>query len=1171
MKKCLLAALALLSPTLLPAQTAVPTALPVEQTKTSLLSQVPNALIPHDPQTNFRLFLNYTSAKNFTLNFGGHPVELPAGENATADLTFEHLPNSPALILLTTSGDPTTKRIEMASPVITEGNAAFQPLPGKDFPMDEAFTLMARFKTTANTGTLAAIAPAKGKWTKGGKTLFIDDGELHYDVGWEGAMNGGSKVNDNKEHLAALVSDDEGNIQLFLDGKEVASRDDLTSKDDKDHVFKIGSTATDFGGDFKDGSIDQVLFWKRSLSPKEIQTAGQKKINELNTPDFHWKKPAIQNGSPSELIKTSPHPGYGTTVSLGKTEGLTLHEAWIQPLETSDHRDLLENWNADAFKRGQEIYNQLCITCHGNEKIEGSIPIALKFHEGKFKNGHDPFRMYQTLTKGYGMMMPMPQFSTRQKYDVIHYIREEFLKKHNPSQLTKTEDSYLASLPRGISQIEEKESKKTPPPYKQMDFGNYLFWTYQIEPGPLDTNVNIAQKGLAIRLDEGPGGISKGKAWAVYDHDTMRLAAIYTGDQFVDWKGIAFDGSHGTHTSIVGERILVNDDKPGWAHPETGSWDPIRVTGKDGRKFGPLPKDWVKFKGITRTLGTPTLEYQVGDISVSERLSMGSDDIIYRSLSVAPHSQTLVLRVSDDVPESVELPWVIQDNSLCLRFSPSKKIQQVNILTSSDGKIIYRGNPGVPITLGSNTRVIVGAPTTAPTIVTTKIQRGDESGPFAVDTLTVPVSNLNPHHSWMRTSGFDFYPDGKRAAVCTWMGDVWIVEGIDQLEGTLTWKRICSGLFQPLGLKIIDDKIFVTCRDQLAKLHDLNGDETIDYIECFNNDHQVTEHFHEFAMGLQTDDKGNFYYAKSARHAKDSLVPHHGTLLRISPDGYKTDILATGFRAANGVCLNPDGTFIVTDQEGHWNPKNRINWVNGDGPTEFFGNIYGYSPVTDTADSAMKNPLCWITNSFDRSPSELLWVPKDAKWGSLNGQLLNLSYGYGKIYVVPHETIGSQRQGGLCELPLKQFPTGIMRGRFHPGDGQLYGCGMFAWAGSQRKAGGFYRIRKLDKPAHLPTKIEATKKTVTLTLSDPVSTDAIKPESFTIKAWDLKRTKNYGSKHYNERAWKVSKATLDGNKLHLTIPALEPTWGMSIEMKLTGEDGENFTRLIHNSIFELPE
>src|SRR5690606_3219474 len=127
----------------------------------------------------------------------------------------------------------------------------------------------------------------------------------------------------------------------------------------------------------------------------------------------------------------------------------------------------------------------------------------------------------------------------------------------------------------------------------------------------------------------------------------------------------------------------------------------------------------------------------------------------------------------------------------------------------------------------------------------------------------------------------------------------------------LRWRRIATGLFQPLGLKIVGNQIYVTCRDQLARLHDLNGDEEIDFVECFNNDHQVTEHFHEFAMGLQTDDEGNFYYAKSARHALPALVEHHGTLLRISKDGSRTDILATGFRAANGVCLNPDGSFIV--------------------------------------------------------------------------------------------------------------------------------------------------------------------------------------------------------------------------------------------------------------------
>jgi hypothetical protein len=38
----------------------------------------------------------------------------------------------------------------------------------------------------------------------------------------------------------------------------------------------------------------------------------------------------------------------------------------------------------------------------------------------------------------------------------------------------------------------------------------------------------------------------------------------------------------------------------------------------------------------------------------------------------------------------------------------------------------------------------------------------------------------------------------------------------------------------------------------------------------------------------------------------------------------------------------------------------------------------------------MKQPLAWITNAFDRSPSELLWVTGN-DWGPLKGSLLNFS------------------------------------------------------------------------------------------------------------------------------------------------------------------------------------
>ena len=56
-------------------------------------------------------------------------------------------------------------------------------------------------------------------------------------------------------------------------------------------------------------------------------------------------------------------------------------------------------------------------------------------------------------------------------------------------------------------------------------------------------------------------------------------------------------------------------------------------------------------------------------------------------------------------------------------------------------------------------------------------------------------------------------------------------------------------------------------------------------------------------MDLQTDAAGNFYYMKSARHALPAQHPHHGTLVRVSPDGEQSTVIAYGFRASNGLGL----------------------------------------------------------------------------------------------------------------------------------------------------------------------------------------------------------------------------------------------------------------------------
>jgi hypothetical protein len=270
--------------------------------------------------------------------------------------------------------------------------------------------------------------------------------------------------------------------------------------------------------------------------------------------------------------------------------------------------------------------------------------------------------------------------------------------------------------------------------------------------------------------------------------------------------------------------------------------------------------------------------------------------------------------------------------------------------------------------------------------------------------------------------------------------------------------------------------------------------------------------------------------------------------------------VATGFRAANGVCLNPDGTWIVTDQEGHWNPKNRINYVKEGG---FYGNMMGYHDVEDTSDSAMQQPLAWITNAFDRSPAELLWVPKDGNWGELNGRLLNLSYGYGMAYLVPHEVIDGQAQGGLCAFPIDRLPTGIHRGRFHPETKDLFAAGMFAWAGSQRGDGGLYRIRKTENPAYMPTELEARKGKLRIRFSNELPTKG----SFQISSWNLKRTRSYGSRHYDTKKLEVADYVIKKDWLELDVPGLAPTWGMEINC----EFDNGVKRIIHNSIHQVTD
>jgi mono/diheme cytochrome c family protein len=860
-----------------------------------------------------------------------------------------------------------------------------------------------------------------------------------------------------------------------------------------------------------------------------------------------------------------------SVLSLSVKGQMLLQENSLAEYEAKiDHRQLIKKQNSKVLAMGKSLYERTCQNCHGNLQHPGSVPNALRFGSGEFLHGKDPYTMYQTLTRGWRFMAPQMQLTPVEKYAVIHYIRSKYLKKHNPKQYFEITEKYLKTLPQG------KELGPAPvkrEDWREMDYGSFQMGTYEIataskrktpwpkgkQPDYVSADANIAYKGIAIRLDPGAGGVSKGKHWLAFEHDTLRIAGAWTGEGFIDWNAIHFNGSHVARPRTIGDPLFETADGPGWANPETGEFKDLRFKAESGQYFGPLPKKWAHFKGIYRYGNRQVISYSVGDAEILESHDLKGSEVI-RYLNISKSSKNLKLRLANKgtvVAASQNVKILEEDGFVVAEIAAAAT--PLKLAFTLGGKTVVKAQDLIEMTRG-------GSAQWAQTLKTF-VSKGKQGGAFNVDTFELPKAN--PWNSRLRTTGFDFLNKGNSAIVCCWDGDVWRVDGLN--SESLTWRRIAAGLYQPLGVKIVKDQIFIICRDQLVRLHDLNSDGEMDFYENFNSDHQVTEHFHEFAMGLQADEDGNFYYAKSACHAREPKVPQHGTLLKITADGSKTEILANGFRAANGVCQNPDGSFFVTDQQGHWTPMNRINKVYPN--KRYYGNVWSYGAPKDTKDSGMEQPLAWVDASMDRSPSELVWV-KSKKWGALNGSLLNISYGYGRIYIVPHEDKNGLSQGGLCKLPIADLPTGTMRGRFNEDDGQLYVCGMSAWATNQRlEKGGFYRISMTSKASYLPVKIEAFENGIDIEFSEPLASISLKDiqSKMEVGTWGYIRSERYGSKRINSKKLKVKSAKLKngGKTLSVIIDGIAPTWQMSIKYKLTGADGENFSGEIQNTIHRL--
>jgi putative heme-binding domain-containing protein len=398
--------------------------------------------------------------------------------------------------------------------------------------------------------------------------------------------------------------------------------------------------------------------------------------------------------------------------------------------------------------------------------------------------------------------------------------------------------------------------------------------------------------------------------------------------------------------------------------------------------------------------------------------------------------------------------------------------------------------------------VLLGGKSQWPQTFQTPIRMGQGSG-YVVDTIELPSDN--PWHTLIAGGAHAFLSDG-RAVVVSMQGDVWLVSGLD--TDTASWKRIAAGMHHLLGCVVHEDKIYTLGRNQITRLHDLDGDEEIDFYECFSNAYTTSPSGHDYLCGLERDSDGYFYFASG-----------NEGLVRISPDGRTASIIATGFRNPDGMGLLDDGSLTVPCSEGDWTPTSMICLVTPSESSDA-ANRYATSPAPfygyrgPRPNQKIELPLLYLPRGIDNSSGGQLQV-HSAKIGPLDGQIVHTSFGTGTMHLLLRDRVGSQWQGAFSPLP-GDFRSGAHRARVRPQDGCIYVTGMHGWGTYTPAAGCFQRLRYTGSGAILPTGFHVHENGVQVRFSSPIdSTKAQEIGKHFAQSWNYRYSPAYGSREYS--------------------------------------------------------
>ncbi|MEM8899492.1 MAG: PA14 domain-containing protein [Bacteroidota bacterium] len=403
------------------------------------------------------------------------------------------------------------------------------------------------------------------------------------------------------------------------------------------------------------------------------------------------------------------------------------------------------------------------------------------------------------------------------------------------------------------------------------------------------------------------------------------------------------------------------------------------------------------------------------------------------------------------------------------------------------------------------------------------------------------ISQARPDNFHPKVGGMDFMSDGS-LILSNWdpEGSIYRISNLEQDDPEkIVVTPIASGLAEPLGVKVVDDEIYVLQKQELTKLTDHDGDQIIDEYETVCNGWQVSANFHEFAFGLVYKD-GHFYATLATAinpggASTRPQIPDRGKAVKISKEDGSFEFMAHGLRTPNGIGIGVDGEIYIADNQGDWLPASKIVHLED-------GDFFGSRSVDfeGTARLREKLPVVWLPqDEIGNSPTQ----PTYLNVGPYEGQMIHGEVTHGGLKRVFAEKVNGEYQG--CVFRFTQgLEAGVNRVVWSP-DGDLYIGGVGStgnWGHAGKLKYGLQRLSYNGNTAFEMLAVRAQPDGLEIEFTEPLAAGFGEASDFTIRQWYYLPTENYGGPKLDDKPLAVQEVSLsaDRKKATLKIAGIQP-------------------------------